>query len=136
MNPSGTKSVFWDRSVIGVHITRNFSSQGSSSLNQDTWRFLQSVWKSKNEQIYFIMYNEEICSYSVSNLQKELWGKCSVLTLLALGWHFCLSKSLQHESFGIQLLINLESPTAVSNYDTSISIHVQTDLFCKLQSSC
>lgn len=41
--------------------------------------------KIKNEQVHFIMYNEEICSYSVSNRQKELLEKFSVLTLLALG---------------------------------------------------
>lgn len=41
--------------------------------------------KIQNERVHFIMYNEEICSYSVSNLRKELLEKFSLLTLLALG---------------------------------------------------
>lgn len=41
--------------------------------------------KIKNEQVHFIMYNEEICSYSVSNRREELLEKFSLLALLALG---------------------------------------------------
>lgn len=88
----------------------------------------------KSEQTPF--YNEGIRSYSGSSHQTELLGKCSMLPLLAQGWRFCLRESFQHESFGIKFLINSESPTAVSNYHTSISIHVQTALLLKLQSSC
>lgn len=36
--------------------------------------------KIKNEQVHFIMYNEEICSYSVRNRWKELLEQFSLLT--------------------------------------------------------
>lgn len=41
--------------------------------------------KIKNEQVHFIMYNEEVCSYSGSNRWKELLEKFSLLALLAVG---------------------------------------------------
>lgn len=90
----------------------------------------------KSEQIHFIMCDERICSYSGSRHQAERLGKCSMFPGLAQCWRDSPGASFQHESFGIKFLINSESPTAVSNYHTSISIHVQTDSLLKLQSSC
>lgn len=39
----------------------------------------------RNEQVHFIMRNEEIWGSSVSNRQKEPLRKCSLLAQLALG---------------------------------------------------
>jgi hypothetical protein len=61
MNTSGIEPVFWDGSVIGIHITLNFSSQDSGAFNQEALLSAKRV-EIKSEQIHFITYNEGICS--------------------------------------------------------------------------
>ena len=136
MNISGTKPVFCDGFVIGIHITCNVSSQGSSSFNQEASLLLQTAWKSKvsRSPSLCLMRGSVVTLETVTEQNGSGNAPCS--SVLAQCWRDSPGASLQRGSFGIKFLINSESPTAASNYHTSISIHVQTDLLLKLQSSC